>query len=145
MLYGRVYDVTDFQIDHPGGPDVLQDIAGQDATEEFENIVHTEKATKMCKKYLKGKVKDAQLGNLFVKVDEGPNNTGSETKQGNNGGSNMTKKNVGAFFIVCILLAVKLFVNWVYVARSVCFNINQSIYQISMAPISPVKPGSVVR
>ena len=29
VIYGGVYDMTDFQLDHPGGPDVLQDIAGQ--------------------------------------------------------------------------------------------------------------------
>eukprot|EP01083_Nonionella_stella_P253023 871092_1 len=52
VLYNRIYNVTDFQIDHPGGPDVLQDIAAQDASEEFENILHTEKARKMTKKYL---------------------------------------------------------------------------------------------
>eukprot|EP01084_Bolivina_argentea_P130728 230785_1 len=50
VLYSRVYNVTEFQIDHPGGPDVLQDIAAQDATEEFENILHTPKARKMAKK-----------------------------------------------------------------------------------------------
>ena len=81
VLYGRVYDVTDFQIDHPGGPDVLQDIAGQDATEEFENILHTEKARKMCKKYLIGKVKGAKLGDLFSEVDQGKDNDGSSDSE----------------------------------------------------------------
>eukprot|EP00485_Elphidium_margaritaceum_P008492 CAMPEP_0202696540 /NCGR_PEP_ID=MMETSP1385-20130828/9837_1 /ASSEMBLY_ACC=CAM_ASM_000861 /TAXON_ID=933848 /ORGANISM="Elphidium margaritaceum" /LENGTH=146 /DNA_ID=CAMNT_0049352733 /DNA_START=41 /DNA_END=481 /DNA_ORIENTATION=- len=65
VLYNRVYDLTQFQIDHPGGPDVLQDIAAQDGTEEFENILHTEKARRMAKKYLIGKVKGEPLGNLF--------------------------------------------------------------------------------
>ena len=29
IIHGGVYDMTEFQLDHPGGPDVLQDIAGQ--------------------------------------------------------------------------------------------------------------------
>ena len=57
--------MTDFQIDHPGGPDVLQDVAAQDASEEFENILHTEKARNMAKKYLIGKVKGTVPGDLF--------------------------------------------------------------------------------
>eukprot|EP01083_Nonionella_stella_P021747 60233_1 len=69
VIYNRIYNVTEFQIDHPGGPDVLQDIAAQDATEEFENILHTPKARKMAKKYLIGKVKGSTPGNLFQKSD----------------------------------------------------------------------------
>ena len=29
VLCDRIYNLTDFQIDHPGGPDVLQDVAAQ--------------------------------------------------------------------------------------------------------------------
>ena len=29
IVYGAVYDLTQFQLDHPGGPDVLVDISGQ--------------------------------------------------------------------------------------------------------------------
>eukprot|EP01083_Nonionella_stella_P253024 871093_1 len=71
VLYNRIYNVTDFQIDHPGGPDVLQDIAAQDASEEFENILHTEKARKMTKKYLIGKVKGTIPGDLFAQQEQG--------------------------------------------------------------------------
>merc|ERR1719203_1886362 len=53
--------MTEFQVDHPGGPDVLQDIAGQDSTEEFENVLHTEKARKMGHEYLIGSVEGADF------------------------------------------------------------------------------------
>mmetsp|Transcript_32059 Transcript_32059/g.28141 ORF Transcript_32059/g.28141 Transcript_32059/m.28141 type:complete len:150 (-) Transcript_32059:213-662(-) len=76
VIYNRVYNLTEFQIDHPGGPDVLQDIAAQDATEEFENILHTEKARKMAKKYLIGKVKGQTVGDLF-QTNESSGNDGS--------------------------------------------------------------------
>lgn len=32
----KVYDITAFLEDHPGGPEVLLDLAGQDAQDEFE-------------------------------------------------------------------------------------------------------------
>jgi cytochrome b involved in lipid metabolism len=32
----KVYDVTAFLEDHPGGPEVLLDLAGQDAEDEFQ-------------------------------------------------------------------------------------------------------------
>ena len=36
VVYDKVYDVTDFLYDHPGGPPVLLAIAGKDGTKEFE-------------------------------------------------------------------------------------------------------------
>ena len=80
-----MYDVTEFQIDHPGGPDVLQDIAGQDASEEFENMLHTEKARKMAKKYLIGKLRSVVLGDLFPANSDG--NTDVDQEEGDQVGS----------------------------------------------------------
>jgi isopentenyl diphosphate isomerase/L-lactate dehydrogenase-like FMN-dependent dehydrogenase len=38
ILYGNVYDVTDFISDHPGGSKVILQLAGTDATEEYDPI-----------------------------------------------------------------------------------------------------------
>lgn len=38
MLYGHVYDVTDFLAEHPGGSKVILQLAGRDATEEYDPI-----------------------------------------------------------------------------------------------------------
>ena len=43
IVYGRVYDVTDFD-DHPGGFNFLLDQAGKDATAPFEG--HEQKTIK---------------------------------------------------------------------------------------------------
>merc|ERR550534_3109676 len=56
--------MTNFIESHPGGPDVLQDVAGTDGTEDFEATYHSKKARDMCLEYLIGKVKDAKPGEL---------------------------------------------------------------------------------
>ncbi|KAI2618471.1 FMN-dependent dehydrogenase-domain-containing protein [Hypoxylon sp. NC1633] len=38
VLYGNVYDVTDFLPSHPGGSKVILQLAGRDATEEYDPI-----------------------------------------------------------------------------------------------------------
>ncbi|KAH8704228.1 putative mitochondrial cytochrome b2 [Talaromyces proteolyticus] len=38
ILYGKVYDVTDFMDSHPGGVKVILKLAGTDATEEYDPI-----------------------------------------------------------------------------------------------------------
>jgi cytochrome b involved in lipid metabolism len=43
---GCVYDVTSYVAEHPGGESVLADVAGRDATADFEDIGHSETARK---------------------------------------------------------------------------------------------------
>lgn len=38
ILYGNVYDVTSFVPEHPGGSKIILQLAGQDATEEYDPI-----------------------------------------------------------------------------------------------------------
>jgi isopentenyl diphosphate isomerase/L-lactate dehydrogenase-like FMN-dependent dehydrogenase len=38
ILYGKVYDVTNFLPDHPGGSKIILKLAGTDATEEYDPI-----------------------------------------------------------------------------------------------------------
>ena len=47
----KVYDVTKFLDDHPGGPDIILDLAGQNAHEEFEDIAHSKDARNMLKQF----------------------------------------------------------------------------------------------
>lgn len=72
-----------------------------DATEEFENILHTEKARKMAKKWLIGKVKGAVLGDLFKETDKS-SNTNQEDVQG---ASSMNTAITIAFLIAAAALA----------------------------------------
>lgn len=51
-----VYDVTQFIDEHPGGHEVLVNVAGKDATEDFEDIGHSLDAKELMKKFQIGEV-----------------------------------------------------------------------------------------
>ena len=48
---GKVYDVSLFLSEHPGGGDVVLDKAGSDATIEFDETGHTDAAVELMKQY----------------------------------------------------------------------------------------------
>lgn len=49
-----VYDVTKYVRDHPGGADLLIDVAGADATEAYADVGHSEDADEILSSYLIG-------------------------------------------------------------------------------------------
>eukprot|EP01083_Nonionella_stella_P112933 332701_1 len=53
----KVYDVTNYLDDHPGGAEVLLDVGGQDADEFFEDIGHSKDARDELAKHLVGVLK----------------------------------------------------------------------------------------
>ncbi|PGH18237.1 hypothetical protein AJ79_00576 [Helicocarpus griseus UAMH5409] len=44
VLHNKVYNVTKYLDDHPGGPDIMIEVGGTDATEAFEEIGHSDDA-----------------------------------------------------------------------------------------------------
>uniref|UniRef100_A0A8C4MZM1 Cytochrome b5 n=2 Tax=Equus asinus TaxID=9793 RepID=A0A8C4MZM1_EQUAS len=56
VIHGRVYDVTRFLNEHPGGEEVLLEQAGADASESFEDVGHSSDAREMLKQYYIGDV-----------------------------------------------------------------------------------------
>jgi len=44
LLHNKVYDLTKFIDEHPGGDEVLLAEGGQDATEAFEDVGHSDEA-----------------------------------------------------------------------------------------------------
>jgi len=55
-IHKKVYNVTTFLNEHPGG-DILLDGAGKDATSLFDDIGHSDTATSLLKKYFIGDLK----------------------------------------------------------------------------------------
>ncbi|XP_042776692.1 cytochrome b5 type B isoform X1 [Panthera leo] len=56
VIHGRVYDITRFLNEHPGGEEVLMEQAGADASESFEDVGHSSDAREMLKQYYIGDV-----------------------------------------------------------------------------------------
>jgi cytochrome b involved in lipid metabolism len=59
----KVYDITKFLSEHPGGSEILMDFAGKDADDMFEDIGHSQGARKTLNTYYIGdlKVRDFSL------------------------------------------------------------------------------------
>lgn len=59
VIHGKVYNITDYIQDHPGGAEALMEVAGEDATTAYEDVGHSEDAREIMNPYLVGVVKDA--------------------------------------------------------------------------------------
>ncbi|KAM0803653.1 cytochrome b5-like heme/steroid binding domain-containing protein [Usnea florida] len=57
VVHDKVYDATKFVDEHPGGEEVLLDVGGQDATEPFEDVGHSDEAREILDGLLVGKLK----------------------------------------------------------------------------------------
>jgi cytochrome b involved in lipid metabolism len=56
IFEGKVYDISSFIEDHPGGEEVLLDRAGDDMTQQFADIGHSDYARQLMKGMLLGEL-----------------------------------------------------------------------------------------
>ncbi|KCV68922.1 cytochrome-b5 reductase [Fonticula alba] len=59
VINGNAYDVTKFLDNHPGGQEIIVELAGTDATDAFADIGHSLEAQQDLENYLVGPVSDA--------------------------------------------------------------------------------------
>ncbi|GJC87544.1 cytochrome b5 [Colletotrichum tofieldiae] len=57
VIHDKIYDCTKFVDEHPGGEEVLLDVGGQDATEAFEDVGHSDEARETLEQLLIGELK----------------------------------------------------------------------------------------
>jgi cytochrome-b5 reductase len=57
-VWNHVYDVTEYQEDHPGGKEFLLEVAGTDATTAYEDIGHSTDAREILENFRIGKLND---------------------------------------------------------------------------------------
>jgi cytochrome b involved in lipid metabolism len=53
----KVYDVTKYLEEHPGGPEIIMEFAGKEADDMFEDIGHSKEARASQAKMLIGTLK----------------------------------------------------------------------------------------
>jgi len=69
IIHDKVYDMSKFLDEHPGGEEVLLEVAGKVATEPFEDVGHSTDAREMMQEYLIGELTEEDK--QFTK-DTGP-------------------------------------------------------------------------
>ena len=87
-INGKVYNVSKYLEDHPGGEEVLLDRVGQDATEDFEDVGHSNEARKQL---------------LSFEVGELPPSERAAAKKASSGGGG---GGMGVMVLLPVLLAV---------------------------------------
>ncbi|KAL3536669.1 hypothetical protein ACH5RR_000035 [Cinchona calisaya] len=83
IISGKVYDVSSFLDDHPGGDEVLLTATGKDATADFEDVGHSDEAKDLLNKYYIGEVDSLTLP---VKHQYEPTAAGSSAGNQTSGG-----------------------------------------------------------
>ncbi|XP_022663253.1 cytochrome b5-like [Varroa jacobsoni] len=58
VIHENVYDVTKFMEEHPGGEEVLLEVAGTETTEAFEDVGHSTDARELMVQYKIGELTD---------------------------------------------------------------------------------------
>ncbi|XP_043851196.1 cytochrome b5 type B-like [Dromiciops gliroides] len=62
VIHGRVYNITGFLGEHPGGEQVLLEQAGRDATDSFEAAGHSADAREMLAQFCLGELLPSERG-----------------------------------------------------------------------------------
>lgn len=68
IVRGKVYDVSKFIDEHPGGEEVLLDVAGKDATTEFIDVGHSEEAEEILGKLLIGQTDPKEVPVVHIQT-----------------------------------------------------------------------------
>ncbi|RVD86451.1 uncharacterized protein DFL_004725 [Arthrobotrys flagrans] len=78
----KVYDVSAFVDEHPGGEEVMLDVAGQDGTEAFEDVGHSDEAREILSKYLIGNLKRSESDPKPVTISRAAASSSGDSSSG---------------------------------------------------------------
>uniref|UniRef100_A0A915BCC0 Cytochrome b5 heme-binding domain-containing protein n=1 Tax=Parascaris univalens TaxID=6257 RepID=A0A915BCC0_PARUN len=73
IIDDKVYDVTKFLGEHPGGEEVILQQAGGDATASFYDVGHSNDAKEMTSQYLIGRVEKDKIASKATSGDRSIN------------------------------------------------------------------------
>lgn len=67
ILHDKVYNVSDFLNEHPGGEEILLDHAGKDGSDDFDDVGHSKDAFDLMQKYRVGELVESERTNKSPK------------------------------------------------------------------------------
>ncbi|KAJ8482643.1 hypothetical protein ONZ45_g14874 [Pleurotus djamor] len=97
LIHGKVYDVTKFLDEHPGGDEVILAEAGQDATEAFEDVGHSDEARALLPGMLVGDFEKGSAAELKSGAAAAQQERMSQAVQQ---GSNLIPYHLGWYLVV---------------------------------------------
>ncbi|CCX16992.1 cytochrome b5-like heme/steroid binding domain-containing protein [Pyronema domesticum] len=103
VIHDKVYSVGSFVDEHPGGEEVLMDVGGQDATDSFEDVGHSDEAREILEGLLVGKLRRTESDPKPKLSATTTSQTGSSTDAGT------------ALYAFVLLAAIVAFGAWKYV------------------------------
>uniref|UniRef100_A0A1I7V3P9 Cytochrome b5 n=1 Tax=Caenorhabditis tropicalis TaxID=1561998 RepID=A0A1I7V3P9_9PELO len=104
VIGNKVYDVTKFLDEHPGGCEVLLEQAGSDGTEAFEDVGHSTDARSMKEEYLIGEVIAAERKTYSYDKKTWKATNEQDNKQ--RGGESLQTDNIVYFGLLAIIVAL---------------------------------------
>ena len=60
-IHGKVFDLTSFYMEHPGGYDIIEEWGGKDATKQFEEGEHTIESIRDLKTFYIGEFEGKKI------------------------------------------------------------------------------------
>ncbi|KAH6985247.1 cytochrome b5-like heme/steroid binding domain-containing protein [Ilyonectria destructans] len=102
VIEGKVYDVTKFQHEHPGGEDFLLDQGGTDVTELFKDAGHSNEANAILAILEIGTVKTQDQKGANVASERLPTNV-RPVEQTNGGNGALGFSTLAAMVVVCAI------------------------------------------
>jgi len=110
IINNRVYDVTKFIDEHPGGEEVLKEQHGKDATNAFEDVGHSSDAREQMKAYQIAKLHPSDIKGATKSRPVIINSSGSTTASRDETGSSWIKWIIPLVIAVAAVVLFKLLV-----------------------------------
>eukprot|EP01133_Synstelium_polycarpum_P017540 gene17540-20930_t len=124
VIEGKVYDCTTFVDDHPGGGEYLIQVAGTDATNDFVDIGHSEKAYAMLTDFYIGDCVDPKITSTTTTATaiSAPTTTGANVEKKEKSSTSETPATTPTtsstiLFVVSAVTLVVAFVAYVAVSK----------------------------